>query len=85
MGNSLMNKKSNSLKKSANVLIRVCAMGINDGSTDFKKVFRDMGFDDRFILTPSNQASEIRKAFTLFSQSAVKATQGATLGGFMSP
>jgi hypothetical protein len=53
----------------------VAAMGIDDGSTVFKKVFRDMGIRDEWILTPGNSQSEIRKAFQVFSQSAVKATQ----------
>ena len=60
----------------------VAAMGIRDGSTDFKKVFRAMGIPDRWILTPGNSASEIRRAFQVFSQSAVRATQQAQLGGF---
>lgn len=60
----------------------VAAMGISDGSTDFKSVFRQMGIPDRWILTPGNSASEIRRAFAVFSQSAVKASQGAQLGGF---
>ncbi|HUS31839.1 MAG TPA: hypothetical protein VMZ53_25235 [Kofleriaceae bacterium] len=60
----------------------VAAMGINDGSTDFKKVFKSMGIPDRWVLTPGNSASEIRRAFQVFSQSAVRATAGAQLGGF---
>src|SRR4051812_38324098 len=60
----------------------VAAMGISDGSTDFKAVFRSMGIPDRWILTPGNSASEIRRAFQVFSQSAIKASQGAQLGGF---
>lgn len=60
----------------------VAAMGISDGSTDFKSVFKQMGIPDRWILTPGNSASEIRRAFAVFSQSAVKASQGAQLGGF---
>ena len=60
----------------------VAAMGISDGSTDFKKVFQAMGIPDRWILTPGNSASEIRRAFQVFSQSAVRASQGAQLGGF---
>lgn len=60
----------------------VAAMGINDGTTDFKKVFRSMGIPDRWILTPGNSASEIRRAFQVFSQSAVRAAAGAQLGGF---
>jgi hypothetical protein len=60
----------------------VAAMGIDDGTTDFKKVFRAMGIPDRWILTPGNSASEIRRAFQVFSQSAVRAAAGAQLGGF---
>jgi len=60
----------------------VAAMGISDGTTDFKQVFRAMGIPDRWILTPGNSASEIRRAFAVFSQSAVRASQGAQLGGF---
>ncbi|HEY4176329.1 MAG TPA: hypothetical protein VGM90_05840 [Kofleriaceae bacterium] len=60
----------------------VAAMGINDGTTDFKAVFRSMGIPDQWILTPGNSASEIRRAFAVFSQSAVRASQGAQLGGF---
>lgn len=60
----------------------VAAMGISDGSTDFAAVFRAMGIPDRWILTPGNSASEIRRAFAVFSQSAVRASQGAQLGGF---
>jgi hypothetical protein len=60
----------------------VAAMGINDGTTDFRAVFRAMGIPDKWILTPGNSATEIRRAFQVFSQSAVRATQGAQLGGF---
>jgi len=61
----------------------IAAMGISDGSTDFRQVFQEMGIPDRWILTPGNTASEIRKAFQVFSQSAIAASQGVTaLGGF---
>jgi hypothetical protein len=60
----------------------VAAMGIDDGTTDFRKVFQSMGIPDRWILTPGNSATEIRRAFAVFSQSAVRASQGAQLGGF---
>ena len=60
----------------------VAAMGISDGTTDFKQVFRSMGIPDRWILTPGNSASEIRRAFAVFSQSAVRMSAGAQLGGF---
>jgi hypothetical protein len=60
----------------------VAAMGISDGVTDFRAVFRAMGIPDRWILTPGNSATEIRRAFAVFSQSAVRASQGVQLGGF---
>jgi len=66
----------------------VAALGIDDGQTDFRAVFREMGIEDRWILTPGNGANEIRQAFQLFSQSALRASQGAAsfskaaLGGF---
>lgn len=69
----------------------VAAMGVDDGRTDFRKVFREMGVCDEWILTPGNSPSEIRKAFLMFSQSAVRATQGAAsfsqtaMGGFGNP
>jgi hypothetical protein len=69
----------------------VAAMGLDDGGTDFRKVFREMGIEDRWILTPGAGAAEVRKAFALFSQSAVRASQStqafgaASLGGFASP
>lgn len=66
----------------------IFTMGIDNGACDFKRVFKEMGLEDQWILTPSNNASDIRKAFQVFSQSAVRASQGATafsktaLGGF---
>jgi hypothetical protein len=66
----------------------VAAMGIDDGRTDFRQVFRSMGIEDRWILTPGSSEKEIRRAFQVFSQSAVQASQGAArfsrtaLGGF---
>ncbi len=59
----------------------IAAMGISDGSTDFHAVFRDMGIPDRWILTPGNSATEIRRAFQVFSRSAIAASQGAVLAG----
>jgi hypothetical protein len=55
----------------------IMAMGIDDGGTDFKQVFKEMGIRDEWILTPNNTASEIRKAFAVFSRSAVIASQSA--------
>ena len=59
----------------------VAAMGISDGATDFRAVFRSMGIPDRWILTPGNTATEIRKAFQVFSQSAVAIGGGAAFAG----
>jgi hypothetical protein len=67
----------------------VAAMGIDDGETDFKKVFIEMGIPPEWIITPNK--GEILAAFQCFSQSAVQASQGvnsfsktssAGLGGF---
>jgi hypothetical protein len=66
----------------------IAAMGIDDGRTDFRLVFKGMGIQDNWILTPGNSQSEIRRAFQVFSQSAVRASQGAksfsqtAVGGF---
>jgi hypothetical protein len=69
----------------------IAGIGVDDGGTDFKAVFGDMGIRDEWILTPGNSAGEIRRAFGLLSQSAVRVSQsGATfsqqaMGGFGSP
>ena len=55
----------------------VAAMGVDDGSTDFREVFREMGIEDRWILTPGSGAGDIRRAFQVFSQSALRASQSA--------
>ena len=55
----------------------IAAMGINNGSTDFRRVFQEMGILDEWVLTPGNTDKEIRAAFRAFSQSAVRASQGA--------
>ena len=57
----------------------IAAMGVSDGSTDFRAVFREMGIPDEWILTPGSSASELRAAFRVFSQSAVGLSQGAGL------
>jgi hypothetical protein len=53
----------------------IAAMGIEDGYTDFRQVFRAMGIRQEWILTPGNNQVEIRKAFQVFSQSAVRVSQ----------
>lgn len=64
----------------------IAGMGIDDGYTDFRQVFKEMGIRDEWILTPGNSDTEIRKAFQIFSQSAVRVSQAAgnlnSLGGF---
>lgn len=74
------------LKTEAHV---ICGMGIDDGSTDFRSVFHEMGLLDEWILTPGNTPTEIRRAFAVVSQSAVRASQAAGsfsgLGGFGQP
>ena len=69
----------------------IAALGVDDGSTDFRAVFREMGIEDRWILTPGQGAGEIRRAFQVFSQSALRASQSAgsfsktAVGGFGAP
>jgi hypothetical protein len=66
----------------------IAAVGVQNGRTDFRKVFRDMGIEERWILTPGNTRSEIRHAFRLVSQTAVRTSQGrgafskTAVGGF---
>ena len=66
----------------------LAAIGIDDGETDFRDVFSQMGVPDEWILTPGKTPSEIRAAFQTVSQSAVRASQGAAsfsqtaVGGF---
>lgn len=66
----------------------VAFMGIDDGGhTDFRAIAKSMGIPDEWILTTGNSQSEIRKAFNLFSKSAVKMSQAAhfstaVAGGF---
>jgi hypothetical protein len=66
----------------------IAGMGIDDGQTNFRQIFQDMGIRDEWILTPGNSHREIQHAFQLFSQSAVRVSQSAAqfsqsnLGGF---
>lgn len=69
----------------------IAAMGIDYGHFDFKTIFRNMGIPKQWILTPGNTPSEIRQAFQVFSQSAIRASQGSAafsataMGGFGAP
>jgi len=70
----------------------IAGMGIEDSSSghgvDFRKVFREMGLLDEWVLTPGDTPQEIRQAFQVFSQSAVRASQSGSFskvalgGGF---
>jgi hypothetical protein len=66
----------------------IAAMGLDNGTTDFRQVFQEMGIRDEWILTPGNTPHDIRQAFRMFSQSAVRASQSAAnfsktaVGGF---
>lgn len=65
----------------------IAGVGVVDGYTDFTAVFRELGILDEWILTPANTPSDIRRAFRVISQSAVRASQAATfsqvaMGGF---
>lgn len=82
-----------SIKKIVTDMLRmethiILFMGIADGYTDFQRVAAEMGIPSEFVLTPKNSPSEIRKAFMVVSQSAVRASQGGAafskvaLGGF---
>lgn len=71
----------------AKEIVSVVALGISDGSTDFRKVFQSMGIPDNLILTVSDDPSSIRKAFGVVSRATAAASQGASLsqtglGGF---
>lgn len=71
----------------------VCAMGIDDGSTPFADIFARMGVRPKWILTPKNSPTEIRRCFAMASKSAAmgsQAVQGGAFskvaaGGFASP
>lgn len=55
----------------------IAAMGIDDGKTDFRKVFTDMGIDSKWILTPGSTKEEIQEAFGLFAKTASQATKAS--------
>jgi len=64
----------------------VAAIGVDGGNVNFKQVFSDMGLLDEWILTPKSNPTEIKRAFQVFSQSAVRASQSSanfsSIGGF---
>ena len=69
----------------------IAAMGFDNGQCDFKQVFTEMGIPDQWQLTAASSASEIRKAFQVFSRSATSASKSAanfataSAGGFGTP
>ncbi|MDR2540519.1 MAG: hypothetical protein LBD11_01750 [Candidatus Peribacteria bacterium] len=84
---------ANDVKKIVEDMLRsedhiIAAMGFDNTSCDFQTVFAEMGIPSQWILTANSTPSEIRKAFQVFSQSAVRASQSAalfsqtSLGGF---
>lgn len=69
--------------------IVVAGYGVDNGYTDFHEIFDEMGIPREWQLTTASDPSEIRRAFQLFSKSAIRMSQaapGATsstkLGGF---
>jgi hypothetical protein len=71
----------------AQEVFQVIALGINDGRTDFKAVFGEMGVLPNLILTVDNDPHSIREAFGVVSRATVSASQGGSLsqsglGGF---
>ncbi len=77
-----MRQNAASVKKIIKDMLRsenhiIAAMGIDNGNTNFHQIFEEMGILPEWILTPGNDHGEIRKAFQVFSQSAVRASQGA--------
>lgn len=95
-GSDVSSRKSNASDVSALVdsmladeMAIVAFLGVEDGHTDFRSVARAMGIRDNWILTTKSDASEIRRAFNMFSSSMVRASQNAgafsqvAAGGFM--
>lgn len=66
----------------------IAGMGFGSDETYFRGIFSDMGVDDTWVYTANATPAEIRKAFNVFSQSAVRASQSAAnfsqtaMGGF---
>lgn len=55
----------------------VALLGIDDGSTDFRAVAREMGIRDEWVLTPASDGKSIRQAFGVISRISQSASQGA--------
>lgn len=61
----------------------IAAMGIDDGKTDFRKVFIQMGIHENLILTPGSSPDEIRRAFGLFGKMASRAVRHDQFGNLL--
>lgn len=71
----------------AHEVVSVVALGISNGSTDFRSVFASMGIPDSLVLTINDDPSSVRRAFGVVSRATAAASQGASLsqtglGGF---
>lgn len=55
----------------------VAAMGIDDGQTDFKKIFMSMGIPEQWILTSNSTKADIQKVCGVFAKAAAEATKSA--------
>jgi len=62
----------------------IAFMGLDGGQGPdfFKRIASEMGIPAEWILTPKNNPREIRQAFAMVSQSAVRASQAAGAAGF---
>jgi hypothetical protein len=66
----------------------VAGVGLDNGRTNFKRIFKSMGIPPQWVLTPGGSKSDIRSAFRVISQTALRTSQGrghfskAAAGGF---
>lgn len=63
----------------------ILGIGIDDGRTDFRQVFVNMGLDPNCVKVPSDNEEEFMQIMEMVSQISVAATQGVNLGGFATP
>ncbi len=68
----------------------IAAMGIDDGTTDYRRVFSEMGILDEWIYTTEPESGEtvedhrrrIRRGFQMFSKTASQVTKGGEAASF---
>lgn len=78
-------------RKDPNLIIEVDIKGVRTKVVNFEHVYRQMGIQDKWILTTSSDLKDIRAAFQTLSQTAVRASQSAAsfsqqaAGGFGAP